>query len=849
MNNENYYKSISEWQYSLINNYITISKKIFTDKTILAHEWCDLLLTAEGCETDIASICIKLNKGNEIDCYSRIVGNNNGFFNKINEKSNINLIFDKSYEFDIINSTEESDVIINELGVYNSIPSTIENLIYQKFKIPLVGVGIIFIGNFNINKNKISHNKLYIVQLGYEEHLTLSQELKLINNILTLIGKEFGNSIYNIQSKINIQDYIDDLIRKSSSGNIDLLYREITKQILSLTNCTNFAIWDYDPLSEYIILNYIYGSLLEKPKATVIRKNNSWLGNLIENKIDYSFIPSSVNEPIFDKEWAKTIGDKSVKGYIIYDDNKNVQGAITLFYDKNHNNSTFEKLLNNYFSRCFYIIKNFSESIRIKRRELFHSHLLKWVGERDDDEGYKKLVDITKSVMGNCECSIFLRNENNSNMLDLKATTSERIKYKINDSIYDLTDQNNKKCGITGRIFNDKSYQSIIFKAADNNDYSGNGSVNGGLCDEIEAYGNASIIFARIKNDAETIGIIRCIIKSSLDIIDGYDNYRIYRVLTREDLHLLEQIAIIFSLLFKLINHSKYQYEYLQELEHETLTPIAVIKQHIDLLRLGIVKFANKKSDDLLYLIDKNHIYSKDTPLWNRDTKHEMSMWLSKLQTAMFETDLIESWIRSQNELEINIDDYSFSDLPVYKIIVPVMHVASYLTKIKEKKIDEFQHIINFWRGKEYYLSVDTKMFNQAFLNILNNAIKYCYTHDSDKTNIWFVSTIEEINIDNKLIKYFSFTIYNYGPKITDDDRNFLFQKRKIGSTGIDTGKGGKGLGLYFANNIINNLNGKLELLPYSVDNKTAIPIMAIGGEDTAKLDCCVRIIQPSNAS
>jgi hypothetical protein len=28
-----------------------------------------------------------------------------------------------------------------------------------------------------------------------------------------------------------------------------------------------------------------------------------------------------------------------------------------------------------------------------------------------------------------------------------------------------------------------------------------------------------------------------------------------------------------------------------------------------------------------------------------------------------------------------------------------------------------------------------------------------------------------------------------------------------------------------------------------------AIPIMAIGGEDTAKLDCCVRIIQPSNAS
>ncbi len=98
--------------------------------------------------------------------------------------------------------------------------------------------------------------------------------------------------------------------------------------------------------------------------------------------------------------------------------------------------------------------------------------------------------------------------------------------------------------------------------------------------------------------------------------------------------------------------------------------------------------------------------------------------------------------------------------------------------------------------------------FNEAFKNILDNAINY----SSENSKV-------EVKIDKKDNNYVV-SVHNDGPAIPDQDRNKLFTRFYRGEGGVRTKPSGSGLGLYVAKSNIELLNGKIWFESPTNDNQ-----------------------------
>ncbi len=119
--------------------------------------------------------------------------------------------------------------------------------------------------------------------------------------------------------------------------------------------------------------------------------------------------------------------------------------------------------------------------------------------------------------------------------------------------------------------------------------------------------------------------------------------------------------------------------------------------------------------------------------------------------------------------------------------------------KLTKSNYKDFNFNIEKPKSSLYFLS-DKDLSEQIFLNILDNACKYSKNSD---------------NIDIKIFlkqDFVVFSIKNYGVIIEEKDKARIFEKFTRLDSYISTTTQGSGLGLYIVKNLIDKVNGKIDV-------------------------------------
>lgn len=207
------------------------------------------------------------------------------------------------------------------------------------------------------------------------------------------------------------------------------------------------------------------------------------------------------------------------------------------------------------------------------------------------------------------------------------------------------------------------------------------------------------------------------------------------------------------------------QTEFVQNVSHELRTPLTIIQAKQELL----LQEPNSK------IIDK----SEDIILALNETKR-----LSKLIKDLM------MLIRGSNKNVINLDKEDiYIDEFIKNISVPYIEIA----EAQNKKI-----ILDLNFQKD--ISIDTNMFHQLMIILLDNAIKYTEENDEIKVNT--------ILKDNKCI----IEIIDTGIGISDEGINRAFERFYREDKARNRKTGGTGLGLSIASMIVNAHNGTIKV-------------------------------------
>ncbi len=169
-----------------------------------------------------------------------------------------------------------------------------------------------------------------------------------------------------------------------------------------------------------------------------------------------------------------------------------------------------------------------------------------------------------------------------------------------------------------------------------------------------------------------------------------------------------------------------------------------------------------------------------------------------------------EHYYRQQFETEKSPAPFSpiFSTrTAVIKALAPFIHDLDEKLPLEGHKKTPYEYTNSRFRIHLKYS--DHLLGNENYIilmleNLINNSLYYINQKK-------YSSKHSRVNISlNKSGKYSKLSIYNPGPTITEETRENLF---KLGySTKRRKGVNGKGLGLYFVNEIINAYEGKIEI-------------------------------------
>lgn len=622
-----------------------------------------------------------------------------------------------------------------------------------------------------------------------------------VEDLFSSIGSVIGETIARFRQSERLEHYITDFIQKHPVNMKDI-YQLIKTHLIELADVELLSLWKYDDSEKVLVLSYLYGDVEEDPSET-IQIENSWLSDVVSGKemLKLSLKPS--RELNYPQSWIKTFGDYPIIAVPLLSKEAKVYAVVSLHFTKADSLKTelLEKVAL-YFRMCSSIIE--SEEMRYQRRreENFKQTLWDWLDTEAIDKFYEKLVEGVSKIMENSSCSIFMRSRIENHRLKLEATTSNDIKRNIGKAIYNLNNPDVvEDFGITGKIMTDELYSPLIYRVKNNPYYSG------GSCDEIEGYGLVSVVYGRIRQGKQIEGVIRCVVLNQLEKIGN--NERIYRTFDKSDMNLINHIAALCGIIIRILNYSAIEKQRLQELQHETITPISIIKIQSEDLTWDIIDHMKLNSKEMFPLIDSQSHKDLDRPVWSENTLSKFNLWLYKLRLIEIEAEMAANFIRTANAIDVPFEKYKFEDRLISSILTPLFHHAVYLGSLKNLEIGRFKDIIEEAKRHRFTLFIDPFMFNTAFLHIIDNAIKYCNKNVNNKTdNIWFEMFIEKINE----IKVFRLIIWNTGMPPPENERDIIFDKYRSGKKAKLEHKAGKGIGLYVARLVLKNHGGKLLL-------------------------------------
>lgn len=144
------------------------------------------------------------------------------------------------------------------------------------------------------------------------------------------------------------------------------------------------------------------------------------------------------------------------------------------------------------------------------------------------------------------------------------------------------------------------------------------------------------------------------------------------------------------------------------------------------------------------------------------------------------------------------------------EIILKEVNICSLVDNVLDiLKVNYKEKEFKIKKGKILNSMADKDKLEQIFVNIIENACKYSASKESI-----------EINIENKN-DYNVVSVKNFGSYIEDDEIKHVFEKFYRADNYLTSKAQGSGLGLYIAKNLIEKMNGRIEINSSKKENYT----------------------------
>ncbi len=229
--------------------------------------------------------------------------------------------------------------------------------------------------------------------------------------------------------------------------------------------------------------------------------------------------------------------------------------------------------------------------------------------------------------------------------------------------------------------------------------------------------------------------------------------------------------------------------DFLSKVSHEVRTPMTSIRSFSEILL---------KHDDL----------SKEELKKFVKTINQESKRLTNLLDEILDLNALERGERSWQNRPVNSEE----------ILDRVVNICSPIAKQKNVQLE------NGSRVNKAIINADPDRLAQVFINLITNAIKY---NDAKKPKVNISSKISK---DNYIVE-----ILDNGSGVSPQDAKNIFEKFSRGKKNIDGDDGGLGLGLAISREIVNKLDGKLELVKKQVKGacfRVTLPIIDNVGQE-----------------
>lgn len=205
--------------------------------------------------------------------------------------------------------------------------------------------------------------------------------------------------------------------------------------------------------------------------------------------------------------------------------------------------------------------------------------------------------------------------------------------------------------------------------------------------------------------------------------------------------------------------------EFFANISHELRTPISYIKGYSHVLRKSLYRTEEEKNQYL-------------------DIINDEATRLTTLINDLFELSKME-----EGKLDLNFELLDISDI-----------VKSSINKVNLKANEKNIKIISDMTMKIPLFITDGRRLEQVLINLLENSIRY-----SDKGR----SIMVKVSFDKK---YISISIVDQGVGIPSEDIPYIFERFYRVEKSRTRAAGGTGLGLAIVKNIIELLQGKIEV-------------------------------------
>ena len=712
-------------------------------------------------------------------------------------------------------ASESICLLGNSFYVVDNIQShKYSSFIYIKILSSYSPIGILVLQSSSILSDKHSFSVNSVFHWLFEKDYLYQSD-----NLFKILGKLVGRSISSVEQAELHSYYFAELLDAKDTKD---LRRRIAIQVSDIAKTKSFLYWQYDPEDDQLVLIFSTGVKVDA-KHTVLNRKSCWFDRLFSDEIDFAYIKSSDKK--IPKSYSKElIEDLQILAIPLRRESSEIFAVVTLHFKNNIIlDRTLKDRLVRYFTRCAPLILSDRNRNENARRWEFEDSIHEMQLTHNIDSFYNNLVEMIKSSMGADDCSIFFRSETEPK-LNLIASTSKLIPNNgINDIHYVYNDKS-----ISMEVFKGNSKKIIYRYNEIENSYSS------GIVSEFQPEKVISILFGRIKDENDnTIGIVRCLkhghittdMHSNIDII-SYHTFDYYD-------KLLMRFASKFASILNKLNTLLYQEKCRAiDLEHETVTPISIVKHELDELKYVLRNLSKIDSSKLAQMIDPETYDQKNSIVWSRSTLNDLfNHWIYRIDIAKSEVERTITLIKMPNAADIPIRNYNIQPVRLSSLLTPLFHHADYLSAIKCIKVASFGNILSKCKTSRFICLVDKRLFQQSLLHIIDNAIKYSLINSNIRKlyggEIWFELNRSISGED----KYISIRVCNYGENIPQSEINHIWKKNYRGSSARINRSAGNGIGLYVVKTVMDKMKCKVTLLS-SEDNITKFDISVPLKED-----------------